>query len=80
MPKIFLAMADNICIMKTQEKKKERMKMKNLSHEEMIEMAVGFGYDGEPVEAVHDMCDIFKVSDDKRKQLVAAYEEGHFDW
>lgn len=54
--------------------------MKNLSHQEMIEMAMGFGYDGEPIEAVYDMCDIFKVSDEKRKQIVAAYEEGHFDW
>lgn len=60
-------------------REKER-EMKNLSHQEMMEMAMGFGYDGEPIEAVYDMCDIFKVSEEKREQLIAAYEEGHFDW
>lgn len=72
-------MVENICIIPAHKKAKDK-EMKNLSHQEMMEMAMGFGYDGEPIEAVYDMCDIFKVSEEKREQLVAAYEEGHFDW
>ena len=64
--------------MKAQEK--ERMKMKNISHQEMIEMAMELGYNGEPIEAVYKMCDTFQVSEEKRKQLITAFEEGYFDW
>ena len=56
------------------------MKMKNISHQEMIEMAMELGYNGEPIEAVYKMCDTFQVSEEKRKQLITAFEEGYFDW
>jgi len=51
-----------------------------LSMDEMRDEAIAFGYDGESVQAVHDMADIFKVSQEFRDELVHLYEESYFSW
>jgi hypothetical protein len=51
-----------------------------LSMDEMRNEAISFGYDGESVQAVHDMADIFKVSPEFREELVHLYEESYFNW
>lgn len=44
-----------------------------LSMDEMRDMAVGFGYDGDGECDVHNMADMFKVSPEFRKELLDLY-------
>jgi hypothetical protein len=55
-------------------------KNEKLSMDEIRDEAIAFGYDGESVKAVHDMADIFKVSQEFRDELVHLYEESYFNW
>jgi hypothetical protein len=55
-------------------------KNEKLSMDEMRDEAIAFGYSGESVKAVHDMADIFKVSNEFRDELVHLYEESYFNW
>ena len=45
----------------------------NLSMDEMRDMAIGFGYDGDGECDVHNMADIFKVSPEFRQELIDLY-------
>jgi hypothetical protein len=55
-------------------------KNEKLSMDEIRDEAIAFGYDGESVKAVHDMADIFEVSQEFRDELVHLYEESYFNW
>lgn len=44
-----------------------------LSMDEMRDMAIGFGYDGDGECDVHNMADMFKVSPEFRQELLGLY-------
>lgn len=49
-----------------------------MSNEELLEIAHGFGYDGEGLDALYQWS--FENKIQVTKEMLEAYEEGYFHW
>lgn len=53
---------------------------KTMENNDLLYLARGLGFDGEPMVELEKLCDQHNVSQDMREKMVKEYEEGYFDW